>query len=593
MAQGLDHGPMIARQNHDPTTVAFARAFMRSLTQQQRDRLSQIVVDMAPVLDRDLRDVPALDHFLPNAPPVALPAAIADILRPLLTQDPAHPADRAVVFDTHPFVAITQGAGAAASVVAQLPETLVTENLRLGLFKTVEALKSGNLAKADALMAVLSDHFDIPALEHCGAGEDPELSCVLFMKAIYSDKEISDLATERLFGVLASLPKEASLLRAILYNVSLDVFLRRQKMSEAEGAAHRAVFHYTAAGEHGVTFYVHLYLAVIALWQGELVHAQDRVHDARAALADFQGAVDNDHLLLRSFEMIVTYETGDPSPLTDHLLGQSDTIPYGELWPSIAGPIISYGRRALAQNVTPAAALSWVRQWRVRQRRSHRFDTLISVQEALALQDLGRWQEADEILTNIDVAETITGRIAELSSLLDRRPKAAELAQQIGACLEAPDLSARQRLVLRLMAVQSALARGIEREAARHLGDAIGDVDPTRLPAIWAENRKRVASILGKRELRAELRRFPKLRRQIQALVQVDAPQKPAALTDQEFRVLGLLAEAQSNKAIGLRLGISLPTVKFHVTNLFRKTQASNRRAVVKAAIEAGWLPDV
>lgn len=571
-----------------------AMAFLRSLTAGQLDRLRSIIRAQRPVAADDLRSIPGLRDLLDQQAggDMALSDPIRTVLADLLTRaDLSSPAMQRL--DASPFVAITKGAETAKTWVADFDEAQVATDLNLGLFKVVQALKTGDLARADAVMTVLAEHFDIPALEQCGPGYEPELSCVLFMKAIYSDRDISEQALDRLFEMLANLPKDASLLRAILYNVSLDVFLRQQKMSEAEGAAHRALFHYGAAGESGVAFYVHLYLTVIRLWDGDLAGAGQRLADARQALAQFEGAVTNDTLLLRSFTMIIAYEAGDSGAFIKHLMSEDDTVPFGELWPSIADPIISYGRRALANKVSPAAALSWVRRWRVRQHRSRRFDALISAQEALALQDLGRWQEADELLADIDASDDAEVRLARFASGLGRTPKSPGLARQIADSLKAPHLSVRHSVMLRLLAAQSAIARGIEREGARHLSAAINSADPEAMSVIWEENSQLVSAILAKRDLRTELNRFPRLRRQIQALSRVETRQRPSALTHQEFHVLQLLAEAQSNKAIGLRLGIALPTVKFHVKNLCRKTQTTNRGDVVRVAIEAGWLSDV
>lgn len=573
----------MVQQEDENLGRAFAKAFVGSLSRAQRSRLKDVVCNSKRIPTQDLKDLPMLKTLVGSGSNGSYEMR-EDALRllQLVFGCKATPAR-----GFHPFIAITGGMEIAANVGIGQVEA---GSLREGLFEIVRAMKAGNLAQADALLTVLSERFSVPTLEDCSPSDPPELSCVLFMKAIYDDANISDKAVERLFEILASLPSDSALLRAILYNVAVDVFLRRHKMSEAEQAAHRAVFHYSAAGEDGVAFYVHLYLAVIGLWRGEIDATTARLVEARAALSAFDGAIANDELLLRSFELITLYEQGHGDPLIKHLMSDDETIPFGELWPTIADPIISFGRRALTSRVTPAAALSWVRRWRVKQRRSLRFDRLITVQEAFALQDLGRWQEADELLLGVEDAGDLDPLIARFASGLDRSPKSNTLGQQIAACLKREDLSVRQRLTLRILATQSALARGFEREGARHLSAAIKDVDPDSHSLIWTEHRARIAHLFSKRDLRAELRRFPRLQRQIKTLTKVETTQKPNALTRQEFRVLQLLAEAQSNKAIGLRLGISLPTVKFHVANLCRKVDVTNRRDAVREAIRRGWL---
>jgi len=55
------------------------------------------------------------------------------------------------------------------------------------------------------------------------------------------------------------------------------------------------------------------------------------------------------------------------------------------------------------------------------------------------------------------------------------------------------------------------------------------------------------------------------------------AKEEDAILSLGELRVLEMLARNLSNKEISQRLGLSLSTVKFHLSNAFRKTGASNR----------------
>ena len=61
-------------------------------------------------------------------------------------------------------------------------------------------------------------------------------------------------------------------------------------------------------------------------------------------------------------------------------------------------------------------------------------------------------------------------------------------------------------------------------------------------------------------------------------------------LTPQEQRILDLLAEGLSNRAIGARLGVAEKTVKNHVSSLLAKLGASNRTeaALIGARARAG-----
>jgi DNA-binding NarL/FixJ family response regulator len=61
-------------------------------------------------------------------------------------------------------------------------------------------------------------------------------------------------------------------------------------------------------------------------------------------------------------------------------------------------------------------------------------------------------------------------------------------------------------------------------------------------------------------------------------------------LTAREIQVLELLAEGLSNKAIGIRLGISDQTVKFHVAAVSGKLGAVNRTDAVRRAVRRGLI---
>lgn len=64
-----------------------------------------------------------------------------------------------------------------------------------------------------------------------------------------------------------------------------------------------------------------------------------------------------------------------------------------------------------------------------------------------------------------------------------------------------------------------------------------------------------------------------------------------AALTQTERHILEMLAEGMSNAQIGERLGIKLPTVKFHVSNLLDKLGVKNRTGAVHEGRKQKLIP--
>ncbi len=73
------------------------------------------------------------------------------------------------------------------------------------------------------------------------------------------------------------------------------------------------------------------------------------------------------------------------------------------------------------------------------------------------------------------------------------------------------------------------------------------------------------------------------------------APHQPPAalaqpLSPREIEVLRLLAEGVANKQIAWRLGISEHTVKYHISSLFNKLNASSRTEAVAIGVRLGLV---
>jgi DNA-binding NarL/FixJ family response regulator len=65
---------------------------------------------------------------------------------------------------------------------------------------------------------------------------------------------------------------------------------------------------------------------------------------------------------------------------------------------------------------------------------------------------------------------------------------------------------------------------------------------------------------------------------------------KILSISTRETTVINLIAWGYSNKAIAERLGLSVKTIETHRYNALRKLRLSDRPAVVRYALEQGWL---
>jgi DNA-binding NarL/FixJ family response regulator len=61
-------------------------------------------------------------------------------------------------------------------------------------------------------------------------------------------------------------------------------------------------------------------------------------------------------------------------------------------------------------------------------------------------------------------------------------------------------------------------------------------------------------------------------------------------LTEREQEVLSLLAQGLANKQIAIQLGISEHTVKFHISSIYTKLNATNRAEAIRAGLRGGWI---
>src|SRR3954452_19436133 len=69
-----------------------------------------------------------------------------------------------------------------------------------------------------------------------------------------------------------------------------------------------------------------------------------------------------------------------------------------------------------------------------------------------------------------------------------------------------------------------------------------------------------------------------------------DDAAKAAGLTERETSILKALARGLSNDAIGKELWVAEQTVKFHLTNIYRKLGVSNRTEATRYAFENGLV---
>ncbi len=74
------------------------------------------------------------------------------------------------------------------------------------------------------------------------------------------------------------------------------------------------------------------------------------------------------------------------------------------------------------------------------------------------------------------------------------------------------------------------------------------------------------------------------------ATTDTDARTSEPALTERERTILTAVASGKTTKAISAELWVSEHTIKFHLTNIYRKLDVSNRSGAVRYAFEHGLV---
>jgi len=74
--------------------------------------------------------------------------------------------------------------------------------------------------------------------------------------------------------------------------------------------------------------------------------------------------------------------------------------------------------------------------------------------------------------------------------------------------------------------------------------------------------------------------------------IEEDTAARTAGLTDRELEILEAVAQGLSNKAIAAELWVTVQTVKFHLTSLYRKLGVENRTEAARWALAKGLARD-
>lgn len=507
------------------------------------------------------------------------------------------------------------GMEACQRAIEGFSEEMRSDDRTLVFAATMHALKAGNVSRARHLMARRfgGEANDLARVLEGGGHFALDFRLFRFLMAMYEDRVITDAMRERLFEALGEVPLDDHLQRGSFYNAMLEVFVRRRQFDAAVELAGRARHHYRLAEAHLLGFYIDLYLAILALMRGTLAAAETHAREAGETLRKVPFETKSDERILGLVGAVIRYEQGDLRSLVRFLNEEFDQFAYGEIWPTVAELAINYGGQALSRHIAIPAARVFLDKWRVQEWRSNRFRMVITLREVAILQSGNRWQEAADLLTAVQsrINRTwVEGAVDNLLRLVDPQEIALALAwlrhliwevpsrpmlrDQLAELLRNDHLTERQRITLLLWsahlarqqrdvtAARAALIKALE--ASARLGSVIPLVDDAAmLERLLADKRIRQFALAS-----GETRQVVRKVRAMEAPVSDSALK--AGLTRQEMKVLLLVVEGGTNKYVARQLGLAEVTVKFHLSNVYRKIGCRRRGEAVAAAKALGWV---
>lgn len=477
--------------------------------------------------------------------------------------------------------------------------------------RVMQAAKSGELPLA---LRLLADRHG-PGIHHPELVFSPDspfpasVRILRLLVLIYEDTRLSEAVLDRAAQMNDTLPIDMHLLRGSYHNAILEFRVRTRRQALARDAAVSAMRHYRRAKTPILEFYVSLHLAFVELMSGALVAARRATSDAAAALSRVSFDSPGDYRILALIRAVLDYETGRAEPLARFLDGDFEAFTQGELWPSLSEIALHYGSALIAGRDGVNAARGFLDRLRLHHARAPQLHALITIREAVILQDAGRWHEAAELLQSLaDHQPGLNAPATALAAAEDREVLAFALARLRQAGFDASDpaatvaaltlLSQNPRLTHHqrvTIAVLLAWLQRRDRDASavrRSLRALFETAARDGSIAALAAEAPFLGELLSNRRIRDYLDGSAPCRAVLRRLHDTGPRRSPVAaeagLTRREARILDALCEGASNKLIAKTLGLSESTVKFHLANLYRKLGVTTRR---EAVAQAGRAP--
>jgi DNA-binding CsgD family transcriptional regulator len=541
------------------------------------------------------------------------PAALHTVIRQMLASGARDGAVAVLAQSGGWYLVHSIGLRAFEEIIALFPVDL--DAVDLVFARSMVALKKGEVQYGIGLLIGKfgSGFADPLAVLKKGGGYPFDVQIFRIVAMMYEDVVLTDQVMDALFDFSSETYSKPTTQKGTYFNAMLEFLVRLRRYDEADEAAARALKAFERANIPLLSFYISLHRAVMRLMRGEPAAAYQHTQAARQSLSQVQFESPGDARLLTLIEAIQSYENGSPLALLGFLENNLNEFSHGEIWPSLVELVLVYGSLVLSDHRSTRAALTFLDRWQLYMMLNRQFRHMIEVRKAQTMQNTSRWGEAELILSSIqsrlnrvwiESAESgfssivsrdeISLAMSWLRQIVYQRPRLPYLDRKLQAMRRNPRLMERQRVSIDIWSayvarkagdhgrVRGSLLRVFEVAAQRGSLSTLHEEQVFLTEMIVDQ---RLAAFLDASGVARAVRR-----RLLESRHTGATRAARATLTRQELKVLMMLTEGASNKGIARRLGLSEPTVKFHLKNLFRKLNVSRRTEAVATARSLGWL---